>query len=74
VQREEPRAHQRSRDERPAVHLGSVPVSLILQSCSSRSGEKLIDVQWNWKDGNAFHDYIGREVRHDPDGYFVMTL
>jgi len=36
--------------------------------------EKPIDVQWNWQDGNAFHDYIGREAKHDGDSYFVMTL
>jgi hypothetical protein len=39
-----------------------------------RRWEKPIDVQWNWQDGNAFHDYIGREAKYDGDSYFVLTL
>jgi hypothetical protein len=25
-------------------------------------GEKRVHVDWNWKNGNAFHSYVGREV------------
>jgi hypothetical protein len=28
-------------------------------------GEKAVHVDWDWKSGNKFHDYIGREVAAD---------
>ena len=36
--------------------------------------EKAIDAVSNWKDGNALHHYVGREVKYDGDSYFMMTL
>ena len=37
-------------------------------------GEKAAHVDWDWKSGNRFHNYIGREVRYDGDSYFIMRV
>jgi hypothetical protein len=36
--------------------------------------EKKAHVDFDWRKGNRFHGYIGREVKYDPDSYFIMRI
>jgi hypothetical protein len=36
--------------------------------------EKAIHVDWNWRDKNQFHSYIGRESKYDGDSSFMMRI
>ena len=34
--------------------------------------EKAVHVDFDWIKGNNFHGYVGRELKFDPDSFFIM--
>jgi hypothetical protein len=43
------------------------------QLIRSTKSEKLVHVDWGWREGNRYHSYVSRYVQSGkPDEYFVM--
>lgn len=43
------------------------------QFIASAKSEKLVHVDWEWREGNRYHSYVSRYVQSEkPDEYFII--